>query len=1421
MSQNLDVGIRITADGRVLVTEVKAAQAALNQIGETAKRTNTESAAAAERFTSNLKRQADTLGMTASQVRAYDAAQLKLNEAQRASVEASNRAITAFERQQAAAKSNVDVLGSIKSNLIAAGVAYVSYAGIMAGGKAIIDTALANERLTNTLKVATGSSEAAARETAFLREESEKLGLQFITTSGQYAKLAAATKGTALEGQATRDIFLGIAKASTVLGMSAEQSGGALFALQQMVSKGKVSAEELNGQLGERLPGALQIAARAMDMTTAELYKLMETGGLTAEQLLPALAAELEKTFGAQAQEAAQGLNAKINRLDNSFTDLKTSIGNTGLLDLLSDGIVLATRFVDALSGAKVLSAVDQQTQKIAAMRDELASLNNRKHFPLIGDLIFDKKQADLLEQRIEDGVADLAKLEKAAVEASEAMAGKKTITPGAKPALPDELVKEREKAAKNAETAAKKAADAKAREAKQALEDSAKIITALKRETQEVGLNSIQKRMLAAATEAARAPTKELAQEIMASAAAWGLATQKQEESLVLQKTQKEAAIERARSEKEAARQVQQEWRNTWGQVEQNAKMAFIQFAAHGKSAMQSIGEAIKFSIIDVLYQLTVRKWIINIGTSLESMVTSGSSSGSGGALNALFNGANLLNAGKTIFNGFTGSLTSGAGNLLQSAGRMIGSNALSTFGSGMLGMGATGASTAAFSAAGGAGTAFIGGAGTALGGSGMGAVATMGSTFAAAAGPLVAIAIADQLTRMFAGDKLIGGGVGKVLSYVPVIGGLLNGLFGHGPMKFRQQVAIGTASDEGFEGRVTDVWRAKGGLFVSNKHKEVAAGNQADLLDLFDTAIKGYSTSAKQFADNLSLSKDAITGYSKEIRLESEKGKTLTEEAIQGMLTSIGDDFARGLVPSIDELSRSGESAFATLTRLNTEFTTLVDAATLLGNSVADSKAFMAGTTFASRTAFVDAAGGTDALMQKAQFFAENFLNDAERLAPAQERLNNELGRLGLSTDLTKDQFGDLVQSFGHVNGISEEMLQALLNLAPAFLQVRNAADEAARANAELARAERLNAAGSAFSTLQKSVDAERKRITNDYDDKLDTVNTRIQAVTDSIGKLKTLSDALKSTVSQLRPLSRDQAKQQIQDAINAAKAGRGLPDAKDLQEALGTLGSQSPSGFSGSFEFAREQAKTANLVGELGGLADAQLTLEERSLKALESQRDRLDEGFKQETERLDSLLEQGQKEIDTLNGLNTAILSLTQAIGMLNLRSIQAGGGASIIDPLTGKAPVARDPTATDQAIRDYFNTPRTAQEIYKDARNFGVTSKDIVATGRYSQAEVDKFFRDNPDIPKFASGGFHRGGLRIVGERGPELEFTGPSRITSNNDLAKMLNNHDVVDQIKLLIQAVSQSTEFNRRVSTKLDDLTIMSNGMIALRTAA
>ncbi len=94
-----------------------------------------------------------------------------------------------------------------------------------------------------------------------------------------------------------------------------------------MISKGKVQAEELRGQLGERLPGgAFQLAAKAMGMTTAELDKFMADGKLTAEELLPKLAKVMQEDFGAAAEAAANGLQGQLNRLSTEWTLFKSSL---------------------------------------------------------------------------------------------------------------------------------------------------------------------------------------------------------------------------------------------------------------------------------------------------------------------------------------------------------------------------------------------------------------------------------------------------------------------------------------------------------------------------------------------------------------------------------------------------------------------------------------------------------------------------------------------------------------------------------------------------------------------------------------------------------------------------------------------------------------------------------------------------------------------------------------------------------------------------------------------------------------------------------------------------------------------------------------------------------------------------------------
>lgn len=212
--------------------------------------------------------------------------------------------------------------------------------------KEFIDANVAVENFGRAMTLVTGSTEGAAESLDYVKRISNTLGLEISGTADNFVSLSAAAKGTALEGQATRDIFEAVSKAMSLLGKSSADTQGALLAIQQMISKGTVSAEELRGQLGERLPGAFQLAARAMDVTTAELGKLLEGGNVVATDLLPKLAAELNKTFGETSYVTT--FNAELNRLINSLKELAVAGGDAGVFGSLTQGLADITKTTKA-----------------------------------------------------------------------------------------------------------------------------------------------------------------------------------------------------------------------------------------------------------------------------------------------------------------------------------------------------------------------------------------------------------------------------------------------------------------------------------------------------------------------------------------------------------------------------------------------------------------------------------------------------------------------------------------------------------------------------------------------------------------------------------------------------------------------------------------------------------------------------------------------------------------------------------------------------------------------------------------------------------------------------------------------------------------------------------------------------------------
>lgn len=212
------------------------------------------------------------------------------------------------------------------------------------------------DSLNNTLEAITGSADKAAKELGYIVATSDRLGLELGSASKAWAQFAAVTRGTTMEGQGARDVFEAVAGAMSRLGKSAADTDGALLALGQMVSKGVVSMEELRQQLAERLPGAMKAAAEGLGVTEAELIKLVESGQVLAEDLLPAMAARLRELYKTGAE--VDGYTASWNRLTSAVKLAFGAFGQSGAVSSTVTGTLgVLTKTVQGLGFAMAAAA--------------------------------------------------------------------------------------------------------------------------------------------------------------------------------------------------------------------------------------------------------------------------------------------------------------------------------------------------------------------------------------------------------------------------------------------------------------------------------------------------------------------------------------------------------------------------------------------------------------------------------------------------------------------------------------------------------------------------------------------------------------------------------------------------------------------------------------------------------------------------------------------------------------------------------------------------------------------------------------------------------------------------------------------------------------------------------------------------------
>lgn len=224
-----------------------------------------------------------------------------------------------------------------------------SLAGLGMLARGAIEASRALDKAEQALIGLTGSQVVAQNEMAYVATIARRAGSGIAETANQYTRLTAASRGTNLEGQATRTIFENILFASQKMGASTDELMGSLRAVEQIMSKGKVTAEELRQQLGDRMPGAIAIMAQALGVTTAELDNMMKKGQITSAALVQ-FAITAAKRLGVDVSQPINTIGAAEKRASDAILLFNRR---------LDESIGISKAYMNALNGfANVMDTI-------------------------------------------------------------------------------------------------------------------------------------------------------------------------------------------------------------------------------------------------------------------------------------------------------------------------------------------------------------------------------------------------------------------------------------------------------------------------------------------------------------------------------------------------------------------------------------------------------------------------------------------------------------------------------------------------------------------------------------------------------------------------------------------------------------------------------------------------------------------------------------------------------------------------------------------------------------------------------------------------------------------------------------------------------------------------------------------------------
>lgn len=198
------------------------------------------------------------------------------------------------------------------------------------------DVARETNRVLTALKNVSGGTKGFADNLNFLNNLANKYGLEINALVGNYAKFTASASQANMPLAQQKKIFESVSRAITAFSLSTSESDGVMLALSQMMSKGKISMEELRKQMGEKLPVAIQAMAKALGVSIGQMEKLIGTGKVMSADVLPKFADALNEIIP---NVDTDNLETSLSRLSNAFGEVVDASGFQNKYKSLVDGL--------------------------------------------------------------------------------------------------------------------------------------------------------------------------------------------------------------------------------------------------------------------------------------------------------------------------------------------------------------------------------------------------------------------------------------------------------------------------------------------------------------------------------------------------------------------------------------------------------------------------------------------------------------------------------------------------------------------------------------------------------------------------------------------------------------------------------------------------------------------------------------------------------------------------------------------------------------------------------------------------------------------------------------------------------------------------------------------------------------------------